>query len=363
MTNDNSDHTGIGHRRPPGNDADTHGGNKRHEPRFGGFDDREVEDYEEPDRDTDFSSGFGADDLDEEEELDDLFADDDSGSTPSQETLAPEEDPDGETEGWSGDDEYYDAVDDANSGWPLRLIAVAAVAVILVAVGVYGVLKERTATQEELRELRATLATSTDQAEVRTARDALRELQQSYDTLAAEAEALARENRELRETVASVEAPSPDAKTPVAAKAPVPVEIPEAASTLAEALSMGAEISQSRQAPRAAETVAEPEVAAPKATPAKPAASAAGDEQAATASPPGRWFVNFGSYSSRSLAESWASRLRPARGEVIVAPGSKDDKTFYRVRVVGLSDKGAADLVARQLEAEMQVSRLWVGQE
>ena len=46
-----------------------------------------------------------------------------------------------------------------------------------------------------------------------------------------------------------------------------------------------------------------------------------------------------------------------------MVPGTKDDRTYYRVRVVGLGGKSAAELVARQLEAEMQVSRLWVGQD
>ena len=75
------------------------------------------------------------------------------------------------------------------------------------------------------------------------------------------------------------------------------------------------------------------------------------------------WFVNFGSYSSRTMAQSWASKIEPAAGKVIVAPGSKDGKTYYRVRVVELPGKGSADKVARQLEKELQVSRLWVGRE
>jgi cell division septation protein DedD len=343
MTSDNEDLAGNGSPPPPGFDVDAPGGNKRREPGFGRFDDRdldEFEEYDEPDRDTGFASGFSADDVAEEEEFDDLFTGHDNtgpsgsetGSTRSGATAAPEEIPDEEPEDWPGDDEYYEEETDDDAQWPLRMIAVAVVAVLLLVAGVYGVLQERAATQEELRELRATLATSADQADLRSSRDALRKLQQSYDALTAEAEALSQENRELRETIAGLEA-----------QLPAPTSSPPPSSAAAgDASSAAPPPATPSVAPSAGNTKAAPESAA---------------------SPPGRWFVNFGSYTSRALAESWATRLHPAGGEVIVAPGSKDGRTYYRVRVVGLSDKKAADLVARQLESQLQVSRLWVGQE
>jgi cell division septation protein DedD len=354
MSTDNKDHPGNGNHQPSPFDSDSPGNTGRREPNFGRFEEDNFEEYDEPDRDTTLSSGFHADEVAGEEEFDDLFAGEDSVEAPEPERRAApaapsavrephdppedmEEEPDEEeAEEWADDDEYYEAGDDGAPGWPLRLIVVAAIAVVLVVAGVYGVLQERAATEEELRELRATLATSANQEELRTTRDNLRELQQSHAALMTEAEALSVENRQLRESVAALEAELSATEQPAAT--PEPVE-PAAAST--------------EPAPAA------PPPAAPVTPP--PANEPAAPEPAAPLSGP--WFVNFGSYSSRELAQSWAARLRPARGEVIVAPGTKDGKTYYRVRVVGLESKSSADLVARQLEAELQVPRLWVGQE
>ncbi len=73
------------------------------------------------------------------------------------------------------------------------------------------------------------------------------------------------------------------------------------------------------------------------------------------------WFVNFGSYSQRAAADSWAARLKPDSGRAVVTTGSRDGKTFYRVRVIELADRATADRVARQLESEYGLSKLWVG--
>ena len=90
--------------------------------------------------------------------------------------------------------------------WPWSLIAIAIVAFVLLIAGGYGVMQQRAATQEELRQLRATLATNVNPADESASREALQELQQSYDKLAANAEALTLENRRLTDTVAGLEA-------------------------------------------------------------------------------------------------------------------------------------------------------------
>jgi cell division septation protein DedD len=63
------------------------------------------------------------------------------------------------------------------------------------------------------------------------------------------------------------------------------------------------------------------------------------------------------------MAETWASRLKPAAGNVIISPSDINGKTLFRVRVIGLPDRAAAQQVARQLEAEQRVSELWVGKD
>jgi cell division septation protein DedD len=63
------------------------------------------------------------------------------------------------------------------------------------------------------------------------------------------------------------------------------------------------------------------------------------------------------------MAETWASRLKPAAGNVIISPNNIDGKTLFRVRVIGLPDRAAAQQVARQLETDQRVSALWVGKD
>jgi cell division protein FtsN len=231
------------------------------------------------------------------------------------------------------------------------------------------VMQERAETQEELRQLRADLATIDRPEAISGDPSATRDLQQSYDKLAAEAEALTLENRRLAETVSNLEArlgaqqaeltetqTKPEAEVAAA-------ETPQADNLPPASQAKPASIKPAARDPLltvpALSGTSTPASAAPEPAPAKPAASQSAPVNRGRAT----WFVNFGSYTSKSLAISWSGKLRPVAGEVIVAPGSRDGKTFYRVRVVGLTSQDSARKVAQQLEADQQVSRLWVGKE
>ena len=103
----------------------------------------------------------------------------------------------------------------------------------------------------------------------------------------------------------------------------------------------------------AALETARSEVAAAKAASERPAAAA----PAAS----GGWFVNFGTYAQRSDAASRASRLTVDKGEVVIQDAQSGGRTLYRVRVVGLASRAAAESVARDLEARFGLSKLWIG--
>jgi cell division septation protein DedD len=77
----------------------------------------------------------------------------------------------------------------------------------------------------------------------------------------------------------------------------------------------------------------------------------------------GAWFVNVSSYSTRAAAEKWVDKVRPDAGNVIVSASTREGKTYYRVRVIGLANKSAAAQVARKLEATLGLDKLWVGHE
>jgi cell division protein FtsN len=114
--------------------------------------------------------------------------------------------------------------------------------------------------------------------------------------------------------------------------------------------------------PAAAVTTAS---AAPAPAAAKPAETKPVEAKpAATATvATGPWFVNFGSYATREMADSWAARLQPGTGKVIVMPITSGGRTLYRLRVIGLPDRDSARQVARKLETELRVAELWVGKE
>jgi cell division septation protein DedD len=204
--------------------------------------------------------------------------------------------------------------------WPIGLIAVAALALVLLAAGGYGVMKQRAAMEQQIRELQAQLAVAAKPDDVSDARASLETLQAENSQLSDNLAALRDENRQLSDTLAGLE--------------------------------------QQLTAQRAATARATPAAASKPAAP-KPAPAAAKPAPAAS----GDWFVNFGSYSERSVAERWSTRIKPGAGRVTVSSAQRDGETFYRVRVIGLASDSAAQTVARQLEREYDLSKLWVGKE
>jgi len=322
---------------------------QRHEPGFGGFGDNDEYEYEEPDRDIDYSSGYSTDSEDEDEGFDNPSSNDEEQDVFTFEEEGEEEyEPDqplaGEPDDWlENEDSDNDEIEDSTQSWPLGLIAVAAVALMLLAAGGYGVIQERAEIEEELRQLRETLTTVTSLDDAGVSQKALQTLKQSYDGLTINAEALMRENRRLTNAVAELEIQLEDSQAllPVSNKVIV--------------------TSVSAETKRPASKSADP--AAPK--PSTPV-SATPQPAAVTASmtvSSGAWFVNVSSYSTRAAAEKWVDKVHPDAGNVIVSASTREGKTYYRVRVIGLANKSAAAQVARKLEAELTLDKLWVGHE
>jgi cell division septation protein DedD len=405
MNNNDDDHPDMTNNsrsdQPPGFDSDNTGGGPTKEPRqepiFTGFDEAEDDGYEEPDRDTDYASGYHTESADEvfddnlldeedvisaeetnweeddrsdswEEEEEDILwsepvptgtgadsdtyaetdeqdqwnttaeqepntqyvaadtSDDDEEEWPEDEDNSAQDDNE-----WIPEEEYpgQDGSDPRN--WPLGLIIVAIVALLLLAAGGYGVVQQRTATQEEIRELRASLATAASPVEVSASREAVRDMEARNTELATAVDALTLENRRLADTVAGLESQL-EAQQAAAAK---------------KAAQQASQVAPAKKP-----------AAAKPATP-QPATS----EPAATVSGGAAWFVNFGSYSQRPIAESWAGKLKPKTGNVVVTNGVKGGQTYYRVRVIALPSRDSAEKVARQLESEYGLSKLWVGQQ
>ena len=201
--------------------------------------------------------------------------------------------------------------------WPVAMLVIAAVAVLLLAVGGYGVISERSAMEGEIRQLQAELARTISPDEARASRNAQEAADRANAALEEELRGLRSENAELQQAVRDMEAR-------------VASRIEKAEKAVAEAQQAAASAARRSNA--------------------STAAAAAGD-----------WFVNFGSYAQISDAQRWAARLEVDSGRVVVQDAQSNGKTIHRVRVVSLPDKAAADRVARQLESEHKLPKLWVG--
>jgi len=373
MHNNDSDHQDTTSepdgKHLPGFNSDSSGDGapqeQRREPVFSGFD--EEDNYEEPDRDTDCASSYHEENP-EDEEFDELLRDaddftpqedikwdepgrDDNWEEPDQEfeaeaeaeqtsihyalTSEEEEEEEQDNNEWDDEEGYFEEDDGDFQKLPLGLIVVAIVALLLLAAGGYGVIQQRSATQEEIRKLQATLATAASPAEVTASRDAMREVRERNTELLAAVDALTLENRRLADTVAGLESQRAAQQAALDKQAVVaPPAAPKPATPK----------------PAAPQPVAAPEPATPKST----APIAAGG---------GVWFVNFSSYDQRTTAESWATKLKPDAGKVVVTTGNKGDATVYRVRVIGLTSRESAEKIARQLEREYSLTKLWVGRQ
>lgn len=280
------------------------------------------EEFEESDRDSDFAAVYteveeeepGLPDAEHEQQLD--SPDTAAGPTPwgNVEQHALETDEDWEEDSYEGDEEREVSL-------PLGLIAVGVVALVLLGAGGFGVMQDRAAKQEEIRQLQASLANTASPSELAQTRADSEALASRNSELEQQLADLSRENRSLQSIIGGLETQL-QAQQEVLASAKTPAAPP-----------------------------------APSKTESKPAPTTT-PVNAGT----GTWFVNFGSYSQRATAESWVNRLKPGSGDVVVSTGEKDGRTFYRVRVINLANREVANSTARKLEQDYDLSRLWVGQ-
>ncbi|MDG1065362.1 MAG: SPOR domain-containing protein [Luminiphilus sp.] len=75
----------------------------------------------------------------------------------------------------------------------------------------------------------------------------------------------------------------------------------------------------------------------------------------------GLWFANVAAYSRRGTAENWAQKLQVDGYNAITQSVEIDGRTLYRVRAVGFETKIAAKSAAAELEATYNLGALWIG--
>lgn len=231
---------------------------------------------------------------------------------------------------------------------PLFMIVIVVAALALLAAGGYGVMQQRNAMQGEIRDLQARLATTASPDESAAVREELRAMEVTSERLEDELEILRAENQSLQENLATLTSTSESAG-PGGAEA----ESSAAVTTTGASTATGADASAASVTNTASSAST------------SPAGSAtAADEQAAEpVADAETWFVNFGSYTRRVVAEQWSEQLNVNGGEVIVQTAEAGGRAVYRVRVTGLPDRDTAERVATGLEREFQLPRLWIGRE
>ena len=97
-----------------------------------------------------------------------------------------------------------------------------------------------------------------------------------------------------------------------------------------------------------------PEESTAEGTSAAPAPSSNGD---------GNWFVNVAAYSKQAMAEKWASKISSDASKVVVSAVEVNGKALYRLRIVGIASRQDATRLAGELEKTYRIGPLWVGTE
>ena len=91
-----------------------------------------------------------------------------------------------------------------------------------------------------------------------------------------------------------------------------------------------------------------PEESTAEGTSAAPAPSSNGD---------GNWFVNVAAYSKQAMAEKWASKISSDASKVVVSAAEVNGKALYRLRIVGIASRQDATRLAGAEEPRSPPSR------
>jgi cell division septation protein DedD len=215
-------------------------------------------------------------------------------------------------------------------------------AVVLLIIGGWGAISERSTLQNRIVELEEEQTTP-----------------QSLGSLDAGGEAvLEAENQALELQLATLQGDYSAANNTIES---LQVELENAEKLAAQASRIATEPNS--------EALPEPQIAArpeAKTTTAQSTATTATVNKANAArasanSSQGLWFANVAAYSRRGTAENWAQKLQLEGYNAITQSVEIDGRTLYRVRAVGFDTKAAAKSAAAELEATYNLGALWIG--
>ena len=276
------------------------------------YQDDDIDDEDREDDDLEYDD---EDDLEDDDLEDDLEEEDDENDADSS-----DEHNSGFDNGLT--DRAVDTPDDraTRSAWPML---VGFVAVMLIAVGGWGLFEEKAALQTRINELERSQSQAQSTNSVDTS--VLSALETDNTALKLQLDGLYRDYELAMAEIASLQ----EAREMTTTDAPEEDERVSAVAT-------------------------KPEVSTPTSD-----TEVTLDTDGAT----GSWFVNIGAYSVPQSAENIAAQLADGGVDAVVQEISTDDgKVLFRVRVIGLSTREDARQVGNDLESRYGINPVWVGQ-
>ena len=282
------------------------------------YQDDDIDDEDREDDDLEYDD---EDDLEDDEDLDEEDLDEDD-----LEEEDDENDADSSDEHNSGfdnglTDRAVDTPDDraTRSAWPML---VGFVAVMLIAVGGWGLFEERAALQTRINELERSQSQAQSTNSVDTS--VLSALETDNAALKLQLDGLYRDYELAMAEITSLQE----------AREMTPTDAPE-------------------EDERVSAVATKPEVSTPTSD-----TELALDTDETT----GSWFVNIGAYSVPQSAENIAAQLADGGVDAVIQKISTDDgKVLFRVRVTGLSTREDARQVGNDLESRYGINPVWVG--
>lgn len=296
--------------------------------------DEDAEESESAWTDSESALAYQDDDIDDEDREDDDLEYDDEDDLEDDEDLDEDdlEEEDDENDADSSDehnsgfdngltDRAVDTPDDraTRSAWPML---VGFVAVMLIAVGGWGLFEERAALQTRINELERSQSQAQSTNSVDTS--VLSALETDNAALKLQLDGLYRDYELAMAEITSLQEP----------RGMTPTDAPE-------------------EDERVSAVATKPEVSTPTSD-----TELALDTDETT----GSWFVNIGAYSVPQSAENIAAQLAGGGVDAVIQKISTDDgKVLFRVRVTGLSTREDARQVGNDLESRYGINPVWVG--
>ena len=296
--------------------------------------DEDAEESESAWTDSESALAYQDDDIDDEDREDDDLEYDDEDDLEDDEDLDEDdlEEEDDENDADSSDehnsgfdngltDRAVDTPDDraTRSAWPML---VGFVAVMLIAVGGWGLFEERAALQTRINELERSQSQAQSTNSVDTS--VLSALETDNAALKLQLDGLYRDYELAMAEITSLQEP----------RGMTPTDAPE-------------------EDERVSAVATKPEVSTPTSD-----TELALDTDETT----GSWFVNIGAYSVPQSAENIAAQLADGGVDAVIQKISTDDgKVLFRVRVTGLSTREDARQVGNDLESRYGINPVWVG--